>query len=166
MFQVRPIGEEDIPFLWEMLYESLYVPEGGCPFPRDVIHEPSLSKYVEGWGRIGDYGYIAIDAQGERVGSVIMRFFKESNQGYGYVNEETPELNIAIIDAYRGKGIGTLLLESILEYGKAKQLPAISLSVDPNNYAVKLYERYGFHEIGMVDTSITMILELTNEQRG
>ena len=59
--QIRQATEQDIPFLWEMLYESLYVPEGEQPFAREIIEEPFMAKYVQDWGRAGDLGYIAVD---------------------------------------------------------------------------------------------------------
>ncbi|WMT43009.1 hypothetical protein RE628_12470 [Paenibacillus sp. D2_2] len=49
-YSIRPITDEDIPFLWETLYESLYVIEGQEPFEKDIILDPHISKYVEGWG--------------------------------------------------------------------------------------------------------------------
>ena len=41
-----------------------------------------------------------------------------------------------------------------------KGINKISLSVDPNNPAMKLYKRFGFKEVGMEGTSITMIVNL------
>ncbi|RJG25312.1 hypothetical protein DQX05_07685 [Paenibacillus thiaminolyticus] len=41
----RTITEQDIPFLWIPVYESLYVPDGKEPFNPGIIREPSISKY-------------------------------------------------------------------------------------------------------------------------
>ncbi|XOI98719.1 hypothetical protein ACMX2M_23145 [Paenibacillus polymyxa] len=73
-YLVRPIEEQDIPFLWEMLYASLHRREGDAPLPIESIHTPGLSKYVEEWGREGDFGYVAVDQQGKRLGSITLRF--------------------------------------------------------------------------------------------
>ena len=56
-YSIRPIEAGDISFLWDMLYESLYVPEGQVPFSKEIIHDPFISKYVEGWGRDGDFWF-------------------------------------------------------------------------------------------------------------
>ncbi|QLG37359.1 GNAT family N-acetyltransferase [Paenibacillus sp. E222] len=156
-YQLRPIEEQDIPFLWEMLYASIFKREGEEPFEPEIIHSPGMSKYVEGWGREGDFGFIALDSQGKRMGSVTLRFFNDQNAGYGYVNEATPEMGMAVIETARGKGIGTLLIQEALEEARKRGIEAVSLSVDPDNEAIRLYQRFGFVEQGMCGTSVTMV---------
>lgn len=157
---IRAITEQDIPFLWDMLYESIYTPLGQESASRDILKHPAISKYVEGWGRVGDTGYIAVNELGQSIGSITIRYFNRDNKGYGYVNDETPELGMAIRSEYRGRGIGTELLKTLLEHAKIKGIKTISLSVDPNNLAMKIYKRFGFREVGMEGTSITMIVNL------
>lgn len=160
-YTIRSITEHDEPFLWDMLYESLYVPKGKEPFSRDIIKEPSLSKYVEDWGREGDLGYIAVSEEGMSLGSITARFFNEDNKGFGFVSNEVPELGIALKEEYRGIGIGRALLQRLIDVLKEKGIKKVSLSVAPDNIAaMKLYQRFGFKEVGMVDTSITMVLDL------
>jgi ribosomal protein S18 acetylase RimI-like enzyme len=36
----------------------------------------------------------------------------------------------------------------------------MSLSVEPDNYARRLYERFGFQQIGKIGGSLTMVLRL------
>ena len=57
MFSLRPLTPHDQPFLWEMLYLSLHVPDGQAAFPREIIYEPNLRHYVENWGLPGDLGH-------------------------------------------------------------------------------------------------------------
>lgn len=157
---IRSITEQDITFLWEMLFESIYTPEGQEPASRDIINNPSISKYVKDWGRDGDMGYIVVNDLGQSLGSITIRYFNKDNKGYGYVNDETPELGMAIRTEHRGRGIGTELLKILLEQAKMEAINTLSLSVDPNNPAIKLYKRFGFKEVGMEGTSITMIVNL------
>lgn len=160
-YTIRPITERDVPFLWDMLYESLYVPEGNAPFDRDVVKKPYLSKYVEDWGREGDLGYVVVNEEGQSVGSITVRYFNEGNKGFGFVGNDVPELGMALRSEYRGIGIGTALLKKLIQTLKEKEVKRISLSVDPNNIAaVKLYNRFGFIEVGIVGTSITMVADL------
>ncbi|MEC0092332.1 GNAT family N-acetyltransferase [Paenibacillus macquariensis] len=161
LYTIRPIVEQDMPFLWDMLYESLYVPEGQKAFSREVIKEPLIAKYLDNWGREGDMGYIAVNNEGYSIGSITMRYFNEDNKGYGYISNDTPELGMSLIKEYRGQGIGTALLRKLFEEMTELGIKRISLSVDPRNLAaVKLYQRVGFEEVGMEGTSITMIADL------
>ena len=68
--------------------------------------------------------------------------------GYGFVDERTPELAIAVVPNARGKGVGSALLTRCSS-GQAEGFAAISLSVDRHNRgAIALYEQYGFQQVG------------------
>ncbi|WP_247681663.1 GNAT family N-acetyltransferase [Paenibacillus sp. Marseille-P2973] len=157
-YTIRPLSQNDIPFMWEMLYESLFVPEGQQPFNKEILKDPLISKYVEGWGREGDFGFIATNKDGKPMGSITARSFNERNKGFGYIDADVPELGMALLEDYRGKGIGKALLEHLFNEAKQRGIKRLSLSVDPGNVAaVKLYQRFGFEDVGMVGTSITMV---------
>ncbi|MWV44289.1 GNAT family N-acetyltransferase [Paenibacillus sp. HJL G12] len=160
-YRIRPILEQDEPFMWDMLYESMYVPEGQQPFSRDILRDPSIAKYAEDWGRAGDTGLIAVTEAGEPLGTITARIFQEDNQGYGFVGVDVPELCMALSRSYRGQGIGTSLMKALFEELSHNGYARVSLSVDPNNAAaVKLYQRFGFEEVGVVGTSITMVADV------
>jgi ribosomal protein S18 acetylase RimI-like enzyme len=63
---------------------------------------------------------------------------------------------MAILPAYRGKGIGTKLMQEICTLASINGYKTISLSVDPSNPALRLYERFGFQKIGVDGTSWDM----------
>lgn len=160
-YTIRPIRNDDVSFLWEMLYESLFVPEGQKPFSKDIIKDRTISKYVDGWGQEGDFGFIAINSHNQPIGSITARYFSENNKGFGYIDKDIPELGMAMLSEFRGKGIGTALLNQLLEEARKKEIKGLSLSVDPlNRVAVHLYQQFGFKEVGMVGTSITMVVRL------
>lgn len=159
-WSIRAVTADDQAFLWETLYLSLYVREGEKPFDREVVNEPHLAKYVEDWGQDGDVGYIAINDQQQPIGAVTARVLPADNQGYGYIDDVTPELGLAVLDEYRGQGVGTALMQALLTELRQQQIAQVSLSVDPSNPVVHLYERLGFQEVGVVGTSITMVLVL------
>lgn len=160
-YSIRHLTPSDQSFLREMLYQSLFVPEGGEPFPRAVLSQPEVSKYVEAWGRAGDQGFVAVDeGSGEPVGAVWLRLLAGAEKGYGYVDEETPELGMAVLPGYRGRGIGTALLERLLETAGAAYRK-VCLSVSPENPARRLYERAGFEQVGRDGSSVTMIKRLS-----
>lgn len=156
-FSIRPASPLDQQFLLEMLYHSLHVPEGGVDFPRDVVTLPEIAKYVKEWGRVGDIGFVAVDlSSNEPIGATWLRLLNGDEKGYGYVDDETPELGIALLPEYRGKGIGSALLIRLLEMART-EYESVSLSVSIDNPAMRLYERLGFKRVGISGTSVTML---------
>ncbi len=158
--QIRALTPADEPFLWDMFYLAIYVPEG-TPLPsREILKLPELSCYVNGWGRPGDEGFLALDG-GTPVGVVWIRLMTGAQRGYGYVDDFTPELSIALLPEYRGKGIGEMLMRHLFQNLK-DHLGAICLSVTPENPAMRLYQRLGFKAIEYEKDSIKMILNFSH----
>jgi ribosomal protein S18 acetylase RimI-like enzyme len=152
---IRPGGPQDVPFMRDMLRHAYYwrvdkVSESG---------EPPVQRYVERWGRPGDTSLIAIQ-EFQRVGAAWYRLFRNENHGYGFVDEQTPELSIAIVPSKRGGGLGSELLNALLERARADGHDAISLSVEQGSPAIGLYERHGFAQVGADDGGVTMHCEL------
>lgn len=159
-YSIRPLVSADESFLWKMLYEAIYVPAEQPRPSRKIVKHPQLAKYVRDWGQPGDYGFVAVDAASEQpIGAVWSRLLTGKNKGYGYVNDETPELSIAVLPEYRDKGVGTQLLTRMLEAMQSRY-PAISLSVALHNPALRLYSRLGFAIVDRQGTSVTMIKSL------
>jgi ribosomal protein S18 acetylase RimI-like enzyme len=160
-YTIRPIKSVDESFLWEMLYQAIYVPQGNPPLPREVLNNPEISKYVKNWGEIHDKGFIAVEQNSQKsIGAVWIRLLIGENKGYGYVDDFTPELTIAILQEYRNKGIGSNLLNHLFTEAQS-QYNAICLSVSLQNPALRLYQRLGFEVVKTVtqfhNPSITMI---------
>jgi len=131
-----------------MLYEAFaWRPGVQSPTPDEVLAWPELARYFEGWGRPGDLGVIA---DGE-VGAAWVRLFTKDDHGYGFVGPHVPELAIGVAKGARGRGVGTGLLKDLLS-----RVGPVSLSVETDNPAVRLYERFGFVRVGYVGTSWTM----------
>lgn len=155
--EVRAATDVDEPFLREMLFLAPFVPPGTDPMPRLDRDDPALTHYVDGYGRAGDLGVVASAAgTGTDVGAAWVRLLVGADAGYGYVDEETPELTIAVVPEWRGRGVGTRLMEELLARA-ATSFPAVGLSCDPANPAMRLYERLGFVAVGESGTSITML---------
>ena len=58
---------------------------------------------------------------------------------------------IAVDPARQGKGLGSALLEATLTRCDAEETPAYLESTNPAN--ISLYRRYGFEQIGMIETA-------------
>jgi len=58
--------------------------------------------------------------------------------------------NIVTKKKYRHQGIGTKLLETLINFSKEKQTNSLTLEVNENNaQAISLYEKYNFKKIGI-----------------
>ncbi len=140
----------------DMLYEAIFIPEGHPPFPREIVKELSLSKYIEKWGKDKFDIALVVEIENKLVGAVWGRLFTNENKGFGYIDNKTPELSMAIKNEYRNQGIGTKLIEAIItEYNKI-EVKFLSLSVDKANKSLNLYKRIGFETVEEKETSLTM----------
>ncbi len=153
--RIKVAGKEDQEFLYEMLYQSIYQPPGSPQPDRDIVLLPEISKYVEHWGRPSDYALIALDAHDNQLGAVWLRYFRSDNKGYGYISDDIPEIGIAVDEAQRGRGIGSVLLEELLKRTR-QQVHSISLSVQSANPAMRLYEKFGFYVWSEADGAVIM----------
>jgi len=153
---IRQLGADDEAFLWIALYYALHVPAGGEPLSPDVIHEPSIARYVSGWmQRQGDVGVIA-ERDRQPIGAAWLRRWSSDDHGFGYIDDRTPELSMSVLPDHRNRGLGTQMLRSLLAVA-AEQYDAVSLSVSESNSARRLYEREGFTAIGeSQEGSLTM----------
>ena len=146
------VPAEDEGFLWKMLYEAVHWgPEevGPKPPPEKLLADARLRRYVAGWGRPGDFAVVARDAEGgSQVGAAWYRIFPQDRPGYGFVDEATPEIALAVDPARRGAGVGGTLLRTVMDAARAGGFRAVSLSVHKGNHpALRLYERSGFAKL-------------------
>ncbi len=147
----------DAPLLWDFLYLAIYVPEGGQAPDRSVLEVPEIRLYAEDWGREGDFGFVAEDtASGLPIGAAWLRRFDRESGSYGFIDESAAELSVSILPVWRGRGLGTALLSDLLGYADREAL-AVSLSVQTENPAVRLYERLGFNRVSEISGSMKML---------
>ena len=107
--------------------------------------------------RYGDAGVIAFS--GPNVyGAAWYRLFPEAAPGFGFVDEETPELTIAVVPSHRGHGTGGELIEALLAQARADGFARVSLSAEPGQTG--FYEKHGFQELEREDGTVTMVASL------
>ena len=161
-FKIRQRTVDDLPFLKQALYLAVLWNPQSKKIPIDQLFtEPEIAKIFEHWGEIeGDFSLIAVDEQNNPIAAIWYRFFSEENQSYGFYDEQTPEIGLSVLEEYRSMGIGTTLMQSVIEHARREKIKKLSLSVDPKNYAIRLYEKFGFMKVGENGTAWTMLKTL------
>jgi ribosomal protein S18 acetylase RimI-like enzyme len=151
---IRRGGRADVPFLKDMVRHAYYW-RWGTPEAEEI----PATRYVEGWGRPGDAAVIALD-EGFPVGAAWYRVFRRNAPGYGFVDESTPELSIAVVPSRRGRGFGEELLAGLMDRAQLEGYAGLSLSVERHNPALKLYERFGFRPVEERGDTLVMRADL------
>jgi len=143
---LRPADRHDVRFLRDMLRHAYH-------WRVDEDAERPVYRYVQNWGRPGDAGVIAMEGP-HAYGAAWYRLFDAKEPGFGFVDEQTPELTIAVVPSRRGKGAGKELLEALLERARSDGYAAVSLSTDPRQRS--FYERFGFEVVRETPHAVTM----------
>jgi GNAT superfamily N-acetyltransferase len=148
---IRPATQDDVEFLQKMLYEATrWNPDWPLQPMAEVLAEPMLTRYHEGWGRPGDSGVIA-ELDGVPVAAAWYRLFTADVPGYGFVDEKIPELGIAVEPLHRRKGIGATLLRALMVQAREEGYQALSLSVAVHNRSRMMYQGVGFERLSEDD---------------
>jgi predicted N-acetyltransferase YhbS len=143
---IRPADSHDARFLRDMLRHAYH-------WRMSERAERPVYRYVHNWGRPGDAGVIAFEGP-HAYGAAWFRLFTAEEPGFGFVDEQTPELTIAVVPSRRGKGAGAELLEALLDRARADGYAAISLSAAKGQTG--FYERFGFQPVSESAGTVTM----------
>ncbi len=76
--------------------------------------------------------------------------------------DEIRIIDIALLPEYRNLGIGSALLQDILEQGKNLNLP-VTIHVEQFNPALRLYKRRGFRQ--KEDKGVYLLMEWSSENK-
>ncbi len=148
-YELRPLTPHDELLLWEMLHQALSPPGVEAP-ARDIVHRPEYARFVEGWGRPTDRGYVAHDKnEGTLLGAVWLRTPVDIQPG-----DAPPELAFAVKEGHRQRGIGASLLTQMVRANP--ELSAVLLHVGANSSAVRLFEKFGFEIASQEARSVVM----------
>jgi ribosomal protein S18 acetylase RimI-like enzyme len=142
-----------------MLYAAAFWRRSAMNPVKRTLLRKYLAQYHVNWGRPGDVGFVA-EVNGTRVGAVWYRLFTNESHGDGFVDEQTPELVIAVRSGHRGQGIGRSLLDRIHEQARLDGIDQIGLSVNADNPARRLYEAAGYRDYHRQDGKERMVLAL------
>jgi ribosomal protein S18 acetylase RimI-like enzyme len=151
---IRRGNRQDVRFLRDMLRHAFYWRSGSG------IEDATLWRYVAGWGRRGDAAVIALES-GFPIGAAWFRLFSDDEPGFGHVDEETPEVAIAVVPSRRGRGIGSELLDELVKLAREQGYESLSLSVATDSPAMHVFEKQGFERVQQNDGAWTMRLKVS-----
>lgn len=155
-YTIREIRETEYHVLEDFLYEAIFVPKGMVPPPRAIIKTRELQVYLTDFGRQpGDIGLVA-EVRPKIVGAAWARIMDD----YGHIDSNTPSLAISLHKEYRSLGIGTAMMEKMLQALRKRGWLQASLAVQKENYVVKMYRKAGFEVVCERDTEYIMACSL------
>jgi hypothetical protein len=127
-----------------------------------VIFHPSVYVYIENYGEKDDVCLVAQEYD-EIIGAAWSRILaRPGKRGYGNIDPYTPELAISVLPTHRGKGVGTALLTALIETLDEKGYSRLSLSVQKENPAFRLYRRVGFEIASLNEEDFIMVKNLSH----
>jgi GNAT superfamily N-acetyltransferase len=163
--QILPGNVTDLHFLEEMLFEAFFWdPAAIRPVFASFRSNPEFSKLLAQWPRKEDRAIIAAES-GKPIGAAWFRLWTPELHSYGFVDAATPEIAMALRQEYRSKRLGRKLLEALVQTARIESFSALSLSVNPQNFAMRLYESAGFRKVGECGSSWTLLLTLRDEKQ-
>jgi ribosomal protein S18 acetylase RimI-like enzyme len=150
--QLRPVGESDDRFL-RSLYASVREDELALVPWGEAQKEAFLRQQFDAQDayyreHYDGASFDVIEVGGEPAGRVYVARWED----------EIRIMEIALLPEHRGAGIGTRLLRELLDEG-ARTGKRVSIHVEKNNRALRLYERLGFAAVA--DRGVYLLLEAT-----
>jgi ribosomal protein S18 acetylase RimI-like enzyme len=162
-FRVRLAAADDLPAIRAALAWAIDW-RGTTPgeTPEEIIERTGHAYLLADWGREGDAAMIAETISGA-IGAAWYRHWTEAVHTYGYVDPTVPDLGIGVHPDYRGRGVGTALVEALLQFAASAGVRRMSLSVEADNRAQHLYQRAGFERLELEGGSWTMVRRLNDK---
>lgn len=149
--QLRRWQESDLPLLKEVFFSTRwdeFIAAGMTEEQLRPLMEQQFfaqhTHYHKSWPE-ADYDMILVD------GEVAGRLYVDRDR-----KVELRIIDIALLPAYRNRGIGGKLIRELIEeaHGLGK---AVRIHVESNNPAMRLYERLGFQHID--DNGVYYLME-------
>lgn len=136
----RPMADSDLPFVAELYASTRREEIAPLGWPTELQeaflkqqHEAQHSHYLQ---HFGDAERLIIERAGQAIGRIYLR----DDSGRLHI------VDISLLPASRGQGIGGAILRDILHQARSSQ-KAMSIRVEKFNPARRLYDRLGFQVI-------------------
>jgi ribosomal protein S18 acetylase RimI-like enzyme len=150
---LRAARDADAPLL-RALFETARPDAAVLAAWPELVRRPFLDQQFQfqtlHYARVyPDADRLLVIADGAAIGRMIL-----SRQ-----IEQWCVVDIALLPAWRGQGIGTLLLQTVKAAAEGASVPCMRLSVDGRNPARRLYQRLGFAAVGERDGMANVEME-------
>jgi ribosomal protein S18 acetylase RimI-like enzyme len=138
---VREARDEDFPSIWKIfrkvVSEGEYTPtirsENTPDGHENSLQEDDKKKFIT----------VLCEIEGQVVGYATVE------ESMWDLSRHAGEFGIAVLPQFRGNGIGSALLDSVLGVASDKGFKKVNLSVfHTNKHAINLYKRFGFKKVG------------------
>ncbi len=141
---LRWITDDDLPFLAELYASTRREEVAQTPWSEEQKEAflrwqfENQHQHYQTYYPDCEFLVIEKDAIGRRepIGRLYVDRWKE----------EIRLVDIALLPEHRGGGLGRKILEVLLDEGREKDLP-VSIHVEYNNPALRLYKRLGFRHV-------------------
>lgn len=138
--RLRPIASSDMPFLCRV-YLSTRMEELAVTDWTTVQKEAFLTSQFEAQHAYYQQHYT------KTAFLVILHHDQPIGRLYlGHWTSELRIVDVALLPEFRNRGIGTFILETILQEGERLGIP-VRIHVEQFNPALRLYKRLGFQQI-------------------
>ena len=150
---IREIQASDYPLIKEFTFHSMDAPPDEEPYDRSFLDHPVVVQYYENFGKQkGDLAVVA-ELEGEIIGIAWMRIMAI----YGETDPNSPVLCMAVLPDHRSKGIGTKLLDAILELTQKSGYKQSSLTAHVKKPVQNLYKRVGYEVVKLTGQELLMV---------
>jgi GNAT superfamily N-acetyltransferase len=156
-YSIRPAAQADGSFLGDMVVEAANWRSGGARARHEILTTTEHLRYITGWMRPADAGFVAVDSDDRPIGAAWYRMLSQDDPGFGFVGTAVPELIIGVQPIWRAHGVGRTLLRRLVVHAGEQGHPRISLSVEHDNFARTLYRSEGFVVTDIGEVRDTMV---------
>ena len=150
--EIRRLVSEDVEAAWQINEHGL--PGTGQVSQEELADLLSLCKLPLGVFDGNEMlGFVLCLAPRTRYASRNYAWFNERYQEFLYVDR------IAIAVKHRGRGIGSLLYERVIEHAESLQFP-VTAEVNltpPNPGSIRFHERHSFTEVGVFSQGVKSV---------
>jgi len=145
MLKFRPYDEKDYDFIYEV---------------KKIGYQKYVEEYYGAWNDEQQHEMFKdfLKARKDKIQIIMVDGTPAGFIDGGVTDAKNYEQgNICLLPEFRGKGIGSQILQKVIDENKGKN---IKLRVFKSNPAVRLYQRFGFEIVGETNSHFVMVRKL------